>query len=82
MKLGETILFSLAIVFFIIGVHQTFLVGIIESYWLFMLTVTMLLLYKIKKGKQPPINPKSTATKQPGPKLQKRQVPNKAKTRK
>lgn len=80
MRLGETILFSLAVVFFIIGVHQTFVVGILESYWLFMLTVTMLLLYRIKKVKQPATPSKNSAT-QPGQKLQKRQVPTKAKTR-
>lgn len=50
MKLTEIIVFSLAVAFFIIGVHQTFTVGLIESYWIFMFTGALLLLYRIKKA--------------------------------
>jgi hypothetical protein len=62
-------------VFFIIGVHQTFVLGLLQSYWLFMLSVSMLLLYKLKRrkpetepGKVPPQKPvahtkKNTTTK-------------------
>jgi hypothetical protein len=32
-------------------VHQTFVLGIVQSYWLFMLSVSMLLLLKLTKGK-------------------------------
>jgi hypothetical protein len=51
MKLAESILLSLSVAFFIIGVHQTFVLGIVQSYWLFMLSVSMLLLLKLTKGK-------------------------------
>jgi hypothetical protein len=52
MKLTESILLSLSVAFFIIGVHQTFTVGLLESYWIFMLTVGLLLIYKMKKAAQ------------------------------
>jgi hypothetical protein len=42
------------VVFFIIGVHQTFILGLLQSYWLFMLSVSMLLLYKLKRRKPEP----------------------------
>lgn len=59
MKLVDSILFSLAVAFFIIGVHQfiiigmsqTFTDGFIQSYWLFMLTSVLLLFYNIRKKK-------------------------------
>jgi hypothetical protein len=51
MKLAESILLSLSVAFFIIGVHQTFVLGIVQSYWLFMLSVSMLLLLKLTKAK-------------------------------
>jgi hypothetical protein len=52
MKFSEAILLSLSVAFFIIAVHQTFVLGIAQSYWLFMLSVTMLLLNKLAKKKQ------------------------------
>ena len=54
MRLTDIVLFSLSVVFFIIGVHQTFVLGLLQSYWLFMLSVSMLLLYKLKRRKQEP----------------------------
>jgi hypothetical protein len=51
MRLTDIIFFSLSVVFFIIGVHQTFILGLLQSYWLFMLSVSMLLLYKLKRRK-------------------------------
>ena len=52
MKFSEAILLSLSVAFFIIAVHQTFVLGIAQSYWLFMLSVTMLLLNRLAKKKQ------------------------------
>ncbi|MEQ9424441.1 MAG: hypothetical protein RJQ09_08500 [Cyclobacteriaceae bacterium] len=49
MKLFDTIIFTLAIGFTIIGFHQAFTVGIAESYWIFMLSLSLLLLYKLRK---------------------------------
>lgn len=54
MRLTEIILFSLAVALFIIGVHQTFTVGLAESYWIFMLCFLFLLIYQFKKEKAPP----------------------------
>ena len=49
MKLLDTILFSLAVALFIIGVHQTFTVGLLESYWIFMICIGLLFTYKLRK---------------------------------
>lgn len=43
-------IFSAAVAFFIIGVHQAMTVGIINSYWIFMLCLGLLFLYKLLKG--------------------------------
>jgi hypothetical protein len=64
MRLAETLFLSLSVAFFIIGVHQTFVLGLIHSYWLFMLSVSMLLLYKMKKVK-PDVNSGQTQPQQP-----------------
>ncbi len=44
-------IFSLAVALFIIGVHQVMTVGIINAYWIFMLCLGLLFLYKLLKGK-------------------------------
>lgn len=54
MRLTETILFSLSVALFIIGVHQIFTVGLSESYWIIMLSFLFLLIYKWKKEKALP----------------------------
>jgi hypothetical protein len=54
MRLTEIILFSLSVALFIIGVHQTFTVGMAESYWIFMLCFLFLLIYQFKKEKDLP----------------------------
>ena len=82
MKLAETIFLSLAVAFFIIGVHQTFFVGIIESYWLFMLSVAMLLLYRMKKTSDTHSEAKPTTLKQTQSKRQKKPTTPKVKSRK
>lgn len=50
MKLLDSLLLSGSVGVFIIGVHQTFTLGLMNSYWLFMLCVVFLLLYKVRKG--------------------------------
>jgi len=49
MKLIPTLIFSLLVVTFIIGVHQTIVLGFEYSYWIFMLSVILLLLLKLIK---------------------------------
>jgi len=57
MKLPETILLSLAVAFLIIGVHQTFTVGILQSYWIFMFSIALLLIFKWRRNKDIPHQP-------------------------
>lgn len=51
MKLKDTIIFSIAIAFLIIGLHQSMTVGFEYSYWLFMVTIGLLLWYKVRKDR-------------------------------
>ncbi len=82
MKLSETILFSLSVAFFIIGVHQTFTVGLLESYWIFMFTGALLLWYRFKKNSNSKQQDESPQTKNKLPvNGQKKQI-KKATTRK
>jgi len=48
-KTWGVILLSLSAGFLIIGVHQTMTVGLMHSYWILMLSVCLLLLYKFVK---------------------------------
>lgn len=52
MKLLDSIIISLAVVLFIIGVHQTFYFGIAASYWLFMLSLSLVLYLKLNRAKK------------------------------
>jgi len=47
MKLAKNIILSLTVVFFIIGAHQTFTLGFDVSYWIFMLSISMYLTYRL-----------------------------------
>ncbi len=49
MKLLDTIIFSLAILFMLVGLHQGMTVSYAASYWLFMLAMGMLLWYQYRK---------------------------------
>jgi len=51
MKITDTIIFSLCVVFFVIGVHQTMVVGIAYSYFIFMLSIGLLFLYKYRRAR-------------------------------
>lgn len=53
MKLLDSILISLAVALFIIGVHQTFYYGIAASYWLFMLSLSLVFYLKLNRAKSP-----------------------------
>lgn len=67
MRLIEIILFSLSVALFIIGVHQSFTVGIAESYWIFMLCFLFLLIYQFKKEKSLPESAQRNADASPQP---------------
>ena len=49
MNLKYTIVFALLVGTFIIGVHQTIVLGFEYSYWIFMLAVILLLLLRLIK---------------------------------
>jgi len=50
-KAFSTIILSLIIVGLIIGTHQTITVGFQESYWIFMLTFAIYLVFAYYRGK-------------------------------
>ena len=52
MRLLETILLALAVVCFIVGVHQTFSYGFSNSYSFFMLMISFFMSYGIVKVKR------------------------------
>ena len=52
MKLFDIILFVLIFVTFIIGVDQAIVVGMAESYWIFMFSLVLLFLYGYRKGQR------------------------------
>ncbi|MBO6494207.1 MAG: hypothetical protein JJ978_01460 [Roseivirga sp.] len=51
-NLGDTILFSLSVVFFVIGVHQTMNFGIASSYFIFMISLGLLFLMRYRRAKR------------------------------
>jgi hypothetical protein len=65
MKIPSIILLSLAVVCFIIGIHQSFFYGISNSYWLFMFTVGFLMWYKLTLGEENAEEDKKEAAPKP-----------------
>ena len=53
MKLANSIILSLAVATFVIGVHQTITIGFEYSYWIFMITASLILLNRIIKPSDP-----------------------------
>ncbi|MFB9862967.1 hypothetical protein [Rufibacter immobilis] len=51
MTLKQTIYMALAVVCLVIGVHQSIVAGLIGSYWIFMLSVIFLMLFRMDKAK-------------------------------
>ncbi|MDW7693670.1 hypothetical protein R9C00_02855 [Flammeovirgaceae bacterium SG7u.111] len=61
--------FSIAVVLFIIGVHQTFYYGLRESYWAYMLSLGSFFYFLYKKGQEKEKDEStSNATKKKGEK--------------
>jgi len=50
MKIIDVLILTMTIGFMGIGIHQSVTVGITESYWIFMLSLSLLLLYKLRKN--------------------------------
>jgi Na+/melibiose symporter-like transporter len=57
MKIFNTVILSIAIGFLIIGIHQSLTFGFEASYWLFMITLALLLWFKIRRNREndPPV---------------------------
>ncbi|SMD34918.1 hypothetical protein SAMN04488029_2251 [Reichenbachiella faecimaris] len=51
-NLLQIIILTLSAAFFLIGLHQTMTLGFMHSYWIFMLSISLILLYKLKKEKK------------------------------
>lgn len=51
MKLEQVIILSVAIALFVIGVHQSFLYGVMASYWIFMFVAALLFLYRLRSNR-------------------------------
>jgi hypothetical protein len=77
MKLSETILLSIVVFLFVIGVHQTFINGFINSYWIFMLNIIFLSILRLVKGK----NKADSAEEQPGTPIKRGKKNSKVKSR-
>jgi hypothetical protein len=52
MKLADILILSLAVVFIIIGIHQTMTVGFMKAYWAIMLSMILLFVFNLRKRKQ------------------------------
>ena len=50
--ISDTIIFTLCVVAFIIGVHQAMTFGIAEAYYIFMISIGLLFLYRYRKAKR------------------------------
>lgn len=51
MKLVDTLIFSAAVVFFIIGIYEIMTLGIGHAYWSIMLSIALFFLFTMRKRK-------------------------------
>jgi len=51
MKLIDTLILSLAVVFIIIGIYEVMTVGIGKAYWAVMLAIILFFVYTLRKKK-------------------------------
>ena len=66
MNLAQTIYLTLAAVASVIGIHQSIYYGIGPSYWIFMVSIIFLMLFRYNRAKnrmQPPETPDKTPVK-------------------
>jgi amino acid permease len=59
MKLIDTILLALMVGILIIGIHQIFTNGFMNSYWIFMFLLILFFVYTIRKNKKENENKKN-----------------------
>lgn len=52
MKLLDTLLFSLAVVFLIIGIYEIMTLGVGHAYWAIMLSVMLFFVFTLRKNKR------------------------------
>ena len=64
-SLGRTVLFSVAVVFFVVGVYQTLLQNdLLRNYWLFMVSFGCIMAFRyLAVDKKPDVPPTKTGTK-------------------
>jgi amino acid permease len=66
MNLKETVSIALAVSFFMIGIHQSSVNGIVSSYWIFMIALAFVLLFRFFRAtKNINIKPKEEVTNSP-----------------
>ena len=51
-NLVDIIIFALSIVAFVVAVHQTIYYGFGSAYWIYMISISLLLYYQIRKTKK------------------------------
>jgi hypothetical protein len=51
MKLADVLILSLAVVFIIIGIHQTMTLGFGRAYWAIMLATILFFVFNLRKKK-------------------------------
>lgn len=51
MKLPDVLILSVAVVFAVIGIHQTVVLGIDKAYWALMLSLILFFVYNLRKKK-------------------------------
>ncbi|MBA9075993.1 MULTISPECIES: hypothetical protein [Rufibacter] len=49
MNLKQTIYIALAVVTLVIGIHQSMVNGILHSYWILMLSVIFVMLFRLER---------------------------------
>ncbi|HEY3401935.1 MAG TPA: hypothetical protein VGK59_01030 [Ohtaekwangia sp.] len=52
MKLADILILSLAVVFLIIGIHQTMVLGFEQAYWALMLTLILFFMLTLRRNKK------------------------------
>lgn len=81
MKALDYSLFMLSIGFAVIGGHQTYLQGFMASYWLFMISVSLLLWYNVRKQKREETEKNSQTTDNQSVTKKKRRKPTSKKAK-
>lgn len=60
MNLSQTLFFSATIVLLLIGIHQSYINGFAQSYWIFMLVIILMGFYQFNKKRYSGQEPETT----------------------